>query len=251
MLALSFSRLAEKLENAFLLGVLDQLRDVVIVVTARLQRSSSSTSSRCRSSLHLLRLHLLNQHLELLRAHPLQTRRQHLVRRLHRRGTGHHKGVGVDRGLDFGGAKVDDGAVVVIDGDLVDAWDLVHAQTLEGRLEALVVSRGGLVDGLLLAVKFFCVVLFRSEGEKKKKKKKKRGGRVRVREIGIVESRRRRRSRLFSSSSSSSSLLLFARGSFFVSDYRSLRARILVHLAGEREREERERVRSLSSLLFS
>ena len=47
---------------------------------------------------------------------------------------------------------MDDRAVVVVDGDLVDARDLVDSQALEGGLEALVVAGGGLVDGLLLAV---------------------------------------------------------------------------------------------------
>jgi hypothetical protein len=47
---------------------------------------------------------------------------------------------------------VHDAAVVVVDRDLVDARDLVDSQPLQGGLEALVVARGGLVDGLLLAV---------------------------------------------------------------------------------------------------
>lgn len=48
---------------------------------------------------------------------------------------------------------MNDAAVVVVDSDLLDPGDLVDSEALERRLEALVVSRGGLVDGLLLAAR--------------------------------------------------------------------------------------------------
>lgn len=76
---------------------------------------------------------------------------KHFLKGLGDGSTGDDVRIGGDLSLNLWVLKVDHGAIVLKNVDLLDAGELTELETLEGGLETLIVGGSGLVNGLLLS----------------------------------------------------------------------------------------------------